>query len=518
MRFATAFLSAALAATATTATAQTVVNEVAELIPPSLDQFDLFGRGIAINERVIAVGAPGDDQGAQDSGAFYIFDGQTYDYRIKVAAPVAESTQDFGREIAVWDNAVYVAARRKQDDLNRFRGAVYLYSDAGIGPFREFLPEPTTEPQANDQFGASLAAGPEVLVVGAPLDSIGEINAGAVYIFRGLDAPLVLRPSDLPNSSLFGIDVALDDDLLLVGASGYRNPEETVGIGAAYLFDVNTGAQLAKIVSPIPPSSLNSAFGRSVAIEGNRLVIGARDASPDGTSFAGQSFSYIYDAPTQTIVPENVLTATPPIVTGRFGTSSATGETLTTITAPAHANGGEAFVYRQGDPSPIARYIPNDTDGLGDFGRNTATDGTRFAIGAPQSDGGGRAFVFRNPIRVLAEPRDFVAVNNDLIQILFGLEGVGPDVQYRWRKDGRFITDVTIFDGFNTEELLFVAGPNTAGVYDCVVTTPTQTIVSEPSIVAVRNDCPADQNFDGRLSPGDFNAWVLNDNLGCNPR
>ena len=28
-------------------------------------------------------------------------------------------------------------------------------------------------------------------------------------------------------------------------------------------------------------------------------------------------------------------------------------------------------------------------------------------------------------------------------------------------------------------------------------------------------DCPADQNFDGRLTPSDFNAWVLNFNAGC---
>ncbi|MEL6796579.1 MAG: right-handed parallel beta-helix repeat-containing protein [Planctomycetota bacterium] len=28
-------------------------------------------------------------------------------------------------------------------------------------------------------------------------------------------------------------------------------------------------------------------------------------------------------------------------------------------------------------------------------------------------------------------------------------------------------------------------------------------------------DCPADQNFDGQLTPGDFSAWVLNFNAGC---
>ncbi|MEL7484203.1 MAG: choice-of-anchor Q domain-containing protein [Planctomycetota bacterium] len=28
-------------------------------------------------------------------------------------------------------------------------------------------------------------------------------------------------------------------------------------------------------------------------------------------------------------------------------------------------------------------------------------------------------------------------------------------------------------------------------------------------------DCPADQNFDGQLTPADFNAWVLNFNAGC---
>ncbi|MEO0632344.1 MAG: choice-of-anchor Q domain-containing protein, partial [Planctomycetota bacterium] len=28
-------------------------------------------------------------------------------------------------------------------------------------------------------------------------------------------------------------------------------------------------------------------------------------------------------------------------------------------------------------------------------------------------------------------------------------------------------------------------------------------------------ECPADQNFDGQLTPADFTAWVINFNAGC---
>lgn len=91
-------------------------------------------------------------------------------------------------------------------------------------------------------------------------------------------------------------------------------------------------------------------------------------------------------------------------------------------------------------------------------------------------------------------------------------------VAYQWRLDGVDLADDAVFTGTQTDTLVVAAGSGIEGLLDVVVSDgvdPAKDIASQPAVLAVRNDCPADQNFDGQLTPGDFNAWVLNYNLGC---
>lgn len=86
---------------------------------------------------------------------------------------------------------------------------------------------------------------------------------------------------------------------------------------------------------------------------------------------------------------------------------------------------------------------------------------------------------------------------------------------FQWRLDGSPLSDDAVFSGAQTDTLTVAAGSRVEGLLDVELTGPGGAAVSEPAVLAVRNDCPADQNFDGLLSPADFNAWILNYNLGC---
>ena len=104
-----------------------------------------------------------------------------------------------------------------------------------------------------------------------------EPDRGAAYLFdtEGTQTGQ-LTAEDGESSDYFGYSVALSGNLAVVGAvfaddddSGYAFYES----GAAYLFDVRNGQQLAKLTAG-EDANFRDRFGWSVAIDGSRALIG----------------------------------------------------------------------------------------------------------------------------------------------------------------------------------------------------------------------------------------------------
>jgi hypothetical protein len=102
-------------------------------------------------------------------------------------------------------------------------------------------------PAANDFFGSSLAAvGADKVLIGAPWDNTGGDNAGSVYLFNtnGTLLTTVNHPSPAAHN-FFGWSIAaLGSDFLIIGA-----PNDDTGAmdaGTVYLFSL----------APVPPPSL----------------------------------------------------------------------------------------------------------------------------------------------------------------------------------------------------------------------------------------------------------------------
>ena len=96
-----------------------------------------------------------------------------------------------------------------------------------------------------------------------------------------------LVASDAKPEALFGTSVAIDGNRELIGACGENES------GAVYLFDLNTGEQLKKIASPVGEDH-NYRFGTTVALQKNLALIGAPD--DDGPTNSGAA--YLYDVNT----------------------------------------------------------------------------------------------------------------------------------------------------------------------------------------------------------------------------
>ncbi|MCH7573243.1 MAG: hypothetical protein IH891_10045, partial [Planctomycetes bacterium] len=157
---------------------------------------------------------------------------------------------------------------------------------AGVG--LERLVAPVRAP--NDFFGVAVAIDGDVAVVGADLGEEGIFtDAGAAYVYRfngfTWQWEATLTASDAALSDSFGTSVAIEGDLIVVGA--WLSDDLGVNNGAAYVFryDGFNWNEEAKLVA-MDAGSLDLA-GTSVDISGNRVVVGApldNDSGPDSGS------------------------------------------------------------------------------------------------------------------------------------------------------------------------------------------------------------------------------------------
>ena len=126
---------------------------------------------------------------------------------------------------------------------------------------------------AGDQFGSSVAIDNDVLVVGAPDADDGGIDSGAAYLFQASTGIELLKftPTDGAAGDAFGFSVAIAGGIVAVGAPG--KDDNGADSGAAYLFDASTGAQLAKLLPG--DGAAGDEFGNSIAIDDGIVAVGA---------------------------------------------------------------------------------------------------------------------------------------------------------------------------------------------------------------------------------------------------
>jgi len=137
-----------------------------------------------------------------------------------------------------------------------------------------------TNGEFQDLFGASVSHdGAFGLVGNFAADDVGQL-AGAAYLYDLVDGKELMKFLPGPDSSFFrfGNSVSISGSLALIGAPLDDSNGEHAG--SAYLFDITTGEFLRKLINPNPPfggSIPGECFGASVAIHGNRAIIGAPD-------------------------------------------------------------------------------------------------------------------------------------------------------------------------------------------------------------------------------------------------
>jgi hypothetical protein len=255
------------------------------------------------------------------------------------------------------------------------------------GETHELLPE-TSQPEA--RFGSAVALEGTVAAVGAPWEVESGVPLGAAYLFdvaTGQQSARLLPDGGSSEPAFFGVSVGLSGTTLVVGAESAQQ-----GAGAAYLFDVLTGLELRELTAGDPAPGKQ--FGHAVDIDGTTVVVGAVGDDANGIDSGS---AYLFDALTgqqlARLLPDDGDPG------DRFGFSVAIHGARALIGAPGDSTpefrAGSVYVFDAQSGAQLSKLTASDGAIWHEFGTSVAIDGDRGLIGAPYAGGGsGAAYLF----------------------------------------------------------------------------------------------------------------------------
>ncbi len=151
-----------------------------------------------------------------------------------------------------------------------------------------------------------------------------------------------LTASDGSASDRFGYSVAIDDDVVIVGA--YTDDDMGDDSGSAYIYQWD-GTSWNETKLTASDGAEYDYFSKSLAIDGNTIVIGAGNDDDNGSN-SGAAYIYRWDGTTWN---ETKLTASDGVNLDYFGRSVAISGDTVIVGAPLddnnESNSGSAYIY-----------------------------------------------------------------------------------------------------------------------------------------------------------------------------
>jgi ABC-type Fe3+-hydroxamate transport system substrate-binding protein len=423
---------------------------------------DFFGASVAVSGDTVVVGASSEDSSttgvnstpnelASSAGAAYVFvrSSTTWTQQAYLKASQVTASDNFGISVAVSGDTVVVGASLEDssttgvnstpNEIAADTGAAYVFLRSGTTWTQQAYLK-ASQVTASDNFGYSVAIAGNTVVVGANQEdsSTTGVNstpdelardAGAAYVFvrsgTTWTQQAYLKASQVTASDGFGRSVAVSGDTVVVGA--YQEDSSTTGVnstpneiasasGAASVFvrSGTTWTQQAYLKASNTPSSGSGAgdqFGRSVAVSGDTVVVGAsgEDSNTTGVNStpnklaADTGAAYVFVRSGTTWTQQAYLKASQVTANDGFGFSvavsgdtvvvGASGEGSNTTGVNSTPNelapdAGAAYVFvRSGTTWTQQAYLKaSQVTASDNFGISVAVSGDTVVVGARQED------------------------------------------------------------------------------------------------------------------------------------
>ena len=279
---------------------------------------DWFGQSVAVDGDTVVVGASEDD----GSGSAYVFtkaaDSVWTDatQTAKLTASDGDDFDEFGKSVAV-DGDTVVAGAPNNDGY----GSAYVFIKPAAG-WDDATQTAKLTPGATDDgaaglagtFGAAVAVDGDTVVVGASAYSGSQ---GRAYVFtkpsggwEDAKRTAELATSDAEKNQ-FGWSVAVDGNTVVVGAHTDDASDSVNDSGSVYVFTKATDSVWADATETVKLTATDGAsgeqFGWSIAAGGGTVVVGAHWDDDKG---ADSGSAYVYGVSGWTAIPDSEAGAT----------------------------------------------------------------------------------------------------------------------------------------------------------------------------------------------------------------
>ncbi|HEX9894239.1 MAG TPA: choice-of-anchor B family protein [Gemmatimonadales bacterium] len=237
---------------------------------------DRFGRSLSVDGDRLLIGATSLDS---SRGAAYVFerDGSgAWKQSAKLLPATVVAGDAYGRQVLLKGDLAYVAAWGR----NQSRGTITIFRRGANGRWTEEQSLVASDGQPNDFFGSSVAIDGDLMLVGAAQK---DSSRGAVYVFhrdpaagQWKEESKIVRPGTLRNTR-FGTAVAFHNGRALIGMPGLDQ-----SIGAVYVY-ARAGDRWVERMRLAPFDGLQFAqFGSIIQTMPGEVWIGAPGADAQG--------------------------------------------------------------------------------------------------------------------------------------------------------------------------------------------------------------------------------------------
>ena len=277
-----------------------------------------FGHGLGMSGDTMVVGARFGDAsgGASDAGTAYVFrrGATNWTQQDQIFASDAGTNDKFGEDAAISGEMLVVGAPGWDSPTENAAGAAYVFIRAGTS-WLEMDQLLADDGAAGDQFGMVVDISGDLIVIGAQQDdtAAGEV-AGSAYVFSrdgmtwNQEAHLFAHDADAYD--IFGSDVAIAGDTILVGAAGNSIPPAGA-TGSVYVFTRVGTSWVQQDLFTADDAEGGDWFGKKVALDGDTAVVGVPDDNTPAGNEAGSTYVFVLslldffvgEPPVLTLVP-----------------------------------------------------------------------------------------------------------------------------------------------------------------------------------------------------------------------
>lgn len=200
-------------------------------------------------------------------------------------------------------------------------GAAYVFEEIAENAFEQTTYVKASNTDEGDVFGVSIASAGNIVAIGAAFEESGSPGigadqsdnsvrqSGAVYVFEKNEEEAWVQEAYIKSPAPifregFGIDLAMSGNTLVVGASEEIRDN---GLGSVFVYDRSEEGVWSLTAELISSNrDPHDAFGNSLDIDGNIIVVGAKledsasnevngDESDNSESTAGAAYVFVKD-------------------------------------------------------------------------------------------------------------------------------------------------------------------------------------------------------------------------------